>query len=540
MSRPTPAIARAAIAMLMLVAATITGCAPRAPERRGTLTWYAGRARPAFDPDGPADALRVALERHLSRGLVERARDGAIEPALAESIVCSPDSLEWTFRLRAGLRFTDGTPVTSAHFRDALVAGLGRDDHATRAWLLGAVRGVREVRAGRALPALGIDAPDPRTLRLRLATRDRRLLEKLAVPGVTTPWKARKGAWAEVVGVGPYQVAAAGERELVLVAGSASGRDPVAGVAAALDTLRVRFEIGAPRARSMLRHDAADVLWPLPPNLLERPLPDDWTVEREDAVPERRLLLVLRADVPPLTRASVRQGLAHALNREELLAALGTRGSPLRQWLTGARVAFEWPRLETPAERAERLAAEARDGPAPSAVSARARGRERVSDRIGSHHVVLAFDADLAGAEVAGALQAQWERAGHYVDVRALRGPAAAAQALRAAAAQAQLVEAQAPFPGLEAELAMLVMPLRGPAVGSFRTGWRTREYDRWIPAAGATPGADADAVQAVLAADRIVLPLATLPWQLAVRAGVARPEVHPAYGPEWTRPPGP
>src|SRR5688572_26937691 len=114
MSRPTPAIARAAIAMLMLVAATIAGCAPRAPERRGTLTWYAGRARPAFDPDGPADALRVALERHLSRGLVERARDGAIEPALAESIACSPDSLEWTFRLRDGLRFTDGTPVTSA------------------------------------------------------------------------------------------------------------------------------------------------------------------------------------------------------------------------------------------------------------------------------------------------------------------------------------------------------------------------------------------------------------------------------------------
>lgn len=534
---PTPAIARAAIAILALVAAAIPGCAPRAPERKGTLTWYAGRARPEFDPDGPADALRVALERHLSRGLVERARDGTIAPVLAESIACTSDSLTWTFRLRDGVRFSDGTPVTSAHLRDALEAGLGRDDHATRAWLLGAVRGVREVRAGRALPALGIEAPDPRTLRLRLASLDRRLLEKLAVPGVSTPWKARNGPWAEVAGVGPYRVAAAGERELLLVAGS-----PVAGVAAALDTLRVRFEIGAPRAGSMLRHDAADVLWPLPPHLLERPLPDDWTVERADAVPERRLLLVLRADVPPLTRGSARQGLAHALNREELLAALGTRGSPLRPWLTGARAAYEWPRLETPAERAERLGAEARDGGAPRAVSARERERERVSDRMGSHHIVLAFDADLAGAEVAPALQRQWERAGHYVDVRALRGPAAAAQALRAAAAQAQLVEAQAPFPGLEAELAMLVMPLRGPAVGNFRTGWRTREYDRWIPATGTVPGpgADADAVQAVLAAERIVLPLAALPWQLAVRDGVAKPALHPAYGPEWIRSGGP
>jgi hypothetical protein len=538
MVRPTT-ILHAAIALLALFAAALAGCAKRAPGGTGTITWYAGRARPAFDPDGPSDALRVALERHLSRGLVERAADGAIEPALAESIRVSDDSLTWTFRLRDGLRFTDDSPVTSAHIRDALEAGLGRHDHATRSWLLGAVRGVREVRAGRALPVLGIEAPDARTLRLRLATLDRRLLEKLAVPGVSTPWKTRRGEWSDAVGVGPYQVATAGERELTLVPAA-----PVAGVAAALDTLRVRFEVGAARARAMLRHDRADVLWPLPPALLERPLPDDWTVRREPAEPERRLLLVLRADVPPLTRASARQGLAHALNREELLAALGTRGSPLRRWLAGAKRNYEWPRLETASDRAERLAAEARDRPAPGGASARgrarARERERLADRVGSHHIVLALDADLAGAEVAAALQGQWERAGHYVDVRALRGPAAAAEALRAAAAQAQLVEAQAPFPGVEAELAMLVMPLRGPAVGSFRTGWRTREYDRWITATGTLAGPDPDAIQAVLAAERIVLPIAALPWQVAVRNGIDPPVVHPAYGPEWTRPRAP
>ena len=38
-----------------------------------------------------------------------------------------------------GLRFTDGTAVTSADFAAALAAGLARTDHASREWLLSAV-----------------------------------------------------------------------------------------------------------------------------------------------------------------------------------------------------------------------------------------------------------------------------------------------------------------------------------------------------------------------------------------------------------------
>ena len=521
--------ARSAFAVAAALALTLgAGCARRETPPATTVAWFAGRVRPAFDPDGPPDALRVALERHLSRGLVERAHDGSIVPGLADSIGCSADSLTWTFRLPEDLLYTDGSPVASDDLHRALVSGLGRADHATRSWLLGAVRGVSQVRAGRPLPALGIETPDARTLVVRLAIPDRRLLEKLAVPGVSTPWKERRGDWEGAVGVGPYRVASADARGLTLAAAAPGG-----GVAAGAATLRVRFESGAPRARAMLRRDLADVLWPLPPRFLERPLPADWSVSRVSAEPARRLLLVLRADVPPLTRPGARQSLAHALNREELLAALGTRGAPLRRWLPGATQDYDWPRLETPVERFERRAAETRD----RAVRGAGRAPVPRGDRVESYHLVLACDADLSGAEVAEALQGQWERAGHYVDLRALRGAAAGNEALRVPAAQAQLVEAQAPLDGLEAELATMVMPLRGPAVGSFRTGWRTREFDRWLLATGMVPGPDPDAVQAVLASERIVLPVASLPWQFAVRNGVTPPDVHPAHGPAWTRP---
>src|SRR5689334_16647505 len=87
------------------IALALHGCAKHATPHAGSLTWYAGRAQPAFDPDGPADALGIALERHLSRGLFERGVDGEIAPALVDSVACSKDSLTWTFRLRDGLRF---------------------------------------------------------------------------------------------------------------------------------------------------------------------------------------------------------------------------------------------------------------------------------------------------------------------------------------------------------------------------------------------------------------------------------------------------
>jgi ABC-type transport system substrate-binding protein len=506
--------AAALIMPFVLLALPLGGCArPAAPARAG-VDWVAGHAAPAFDPDGPPDALRWALERQLSMGLVERDSSGAIRKALADSIACSRDSLTWTFRLRDRLRFTDRTPVTSEHFRAALEAGLARTDHATRAWLLAAVAGVQNLRAGRPLPALGIETPDARTLVLRLSRPDRRLLEKLSVPGVSTPWKRRSGSWRDAVGVGPYRVSAENpERSLTLVAVRS-----VAGVAPLTDTLHVHFLLGAARAGAVIRLAHADLIWPLAPGTLSQPFAPGWSLERRAAEPGRRLLLVLRADLPPLTRPETRQTLASAINREELVAALGAGCEPLRRWLPGARTDYEWPRLESPSDRRVRLAASSDK-----------------SQRPESFHFALAYDADLSGAEIARALQGQWARAGHYADLRPLRGPAATAQALAAAAAQAQLVESEALLPGVENELALLVMPLRGPAVGSFRTGWRTREFDRWVVAAEPAPGFDPDFAQARLAQDRVVLPIASIPWRMAFRNGGTRPSVHPAYGPGWT-----
>src|SRR5579884_2079264 len=46
-------------------------------------------------------------------GLVEQDDQGQIQPALAQSYSVASDKVTWTFHLRSGLKFSDGTPLTS-------------------------------------------------------------------------------------------------------------------------------------------------------------------------------------------------------------------------------------------------------------------------------------------------------------------------------------------------------------------------------------------------------------------------------------------
>jgi ABC-type transport system substrate-binding protein len=505
---------RAALAVLAAALATLStlalaGCAAEKSAPKVRVTWVAGRLEPAFDPDGPLDPTRAALERLLSRGLLEQDSSGHIRYAAAERFSLSADRLTLTFTLRPDLAYVDGTPCTSRDFALALEAGLARRDHGSRRWLLQAVRGVDAVRLGRPLPPLGIATPTPHTLVLKLARPDPLLPRKLTLPGVATAWKDRSPrlAWGDARGLGPYRVARdESGRRLVL---THAARGVMARLLAGPDSIDVRFLIGTPRVRTALRQAQADLVWPLPPGLLSEPLWPGYRVDERDASPARRLLLVFRADVPPLTKVPARHALAHALNRSDLVEALGRGAVPSEPWLDGAP-AFEYPRLDA-SEVSDWLA----------------RG-----DLGRSFHVTLAYDADGAGAELARSLQGSWSRLNLYAELKPLRGEAALNEAL-GGQSQALLVESQPLMPGAAAELASLVMPIRGPAVGSFRTGWRTREFDPWISGLASAGPLDAGAAQGRLQEELVALPLLRLPWRWVARGAATAPGFDPKFGPE-------
>lgn len=512
--RMRPVLAVLLAAVLVLAALCCAGCADRQPARGTSFVWVAGRLEPVFDPGGPPDPLRWSLERLLTRGLVEEDSSGAVVAGAAERWEWSADSLALTFHLRPGLVFADGSACGSADFRRALCAGLGREDHGSRAWLLSAVSGVERVRAGRPLPPLGIETPDPRTLVLRLTRRDPQLPAKLALPGLSAPWSdSASGGWRDAVGLGPYLVLGEEPGRALTLVRRADAAGP--------DTIHVRFQPLAARVLTFLRANAADLVWPLPAALDVAAVPQGFRLGVRAGEPARALLLVMRADLPPTSRLATRYALAHSVNRDRVLELLGARAGRLGSWLPGAGL-YDFPALD--------------EGQAREWM-----GRGKLGQ---AFHVVMAYDADGAGATVARALQEEWSRLGIYAELRPLRGPKLARELL-VGLSHLALVEEQPWTHDPAGTLASLVMPLRGPAVGAFRTGWRTREFDGLLaPARGSTsPGPNA--AQDRLREDLTVLPLARLPWVWLARENGATLFFHPRFGPGcaglgWSAPTGP
>ncbi|MFI5369981.1 MAG: ABC transporter substrate-binding protein [Candidatus Eisenbacteria bacterium] len=493
-----------ALALLALVPA---GCASRgAPPTR--FIWVVGQGCPSFDPQGPPDPVRWALERLRSRGLVERDSAGHIVPMAADRFEVTPDSLTWTFHLREGLAFTDGTPCTSADFERAIRAGLARRDHSTVRWLLGAVAGLDRARPGHAPAPIGVATPDPRTLVLRLARPDRRLLDALALPGVAVPWRAPPSSHDWAVGLGPYAPVSVSESRWTLARSRHAAwlTGPRGAIA---DSVQVRFVVGAGRLHVLLRAGVPDLAWPLPPGLLDLPRPPGYQVVGRDPTPPRRLLLVMRADLPPTSKPAARQVLAHGLNRADVAAHLGALGGAPSAWLVGG-TPFDFP----------------------------VRSEEEVRGwlergKLGrSMHVVLVYSADGVAGEVVRDLQIGWATLGLDVELQPVRATAFGARALNPVGAHLLLVEEQALLDDPAAELAGMVMPMRDPPVGGMRTGWRTREFDPWIAPGPPRTSFDRMFVERRLGEEWIVLPLAALRWTWMQRIGGPDAPFHPRFGP--------
>jgi ABC-type transport system substrate-binding protein len=94
-------------------ASPVPALAEAAPRKGGTLIWGHSETTQSLDIHtvGAAASLRVLQNLHGS--LVTIDKQFAIVPMLAETFETSPDLLTYTFRLRPGLKFHDGKPVTA-------------------------------------------------------------------------------------------------------------------------------------------------------------------------------------------------------------------------------------------------------------------------------------------------------------------------------------------------------------------------------------------------------------------------------------------
>ncbi len=210
-SRSGVAGTAAAAGLVLGVLATLTtlsACGSAAGQRGDGYTGppvSGGTLRVAFDADITcADGQQVGNNTALnvSRQLTDSLTDqdpatGKIVPWLAESWEVSDDSTTFTFHLRDGVHFTDGTPFTSQSVKDNFegIVDLGAKSSLGSTYLAGLT---------------GIDTPDPRTVTVRFAEPDAQFLQASSTMTLgfyapsTLAETPEQRCTGDLVGTGPF------------------------------------------------------------------------------------------------------------------------------------------------------------------------------------------------------------------------------------------------------------------------------------------------------------------------------------------------
>lgn len=142
----------------------------------------------ALDPIYTTTFENIEFIGNLFDSLLLMRSNGAIIPGLAESWDLSADKMTYRFHLRDGLTWSDGAELTAADvvlgFQRLVDPGLTRRPKPT--YLLEQVVNAQAIIAGQMpVTALGITAPDPHTVEIRLTAPSSYFLAALAYPGLT-------------------------------------------------------------------------------------------------------------------------------------------------------------------------------------------------------------------------------------------------------------------------------------------------------------------------------------------------------------------
>jgi len=166
-----------------------------------------------LDPGMVVDDVSAFVLGQIFEGLVELDEAMGVVPALARRWDVTDDGRRYTFHLRVGTRWSDGSPLTASDFEYAWKRNLGLGPGTPARLLLTGIAGARKYAEGDAASAIGVQALDDRTLDVRLeqpagffplllATFVTYPLPRSVVEGRSQPWTEAKF----LVGNGPFRL----------------------------------------------------------------------------------------------------------------------------------------------------------------------------------------------------------------------------------------------------------------------------------------------------------------------------------------------
>ena len=315
--------------VLAATLATLPACrgsdSSAAPERRTLIDSRDVEDPRSLDPARSTDVPTGRAVAYLFDGLVRFTPDARVEPALAERWDVSPNGRVYTFHLRRGVTFHDGTPFTSRSVVRSFQRVLEQGE---RPWPLLPIRGARAFQAHEARSISGLAAPDDSTVVITLTEPLSVFITLLAMPVASiVPDSIPENFGERPVGTGPWRFVEWQHDDYLRFARNERYFDG----APKADTLMARIIPEASTAVAEFESGAVDVLF-VPEGETQRWRGDPERNRLLQSAPGLRLFYVgINTRRGVLSDVRVRQAINHAVDvgttLEELMGGRGVRAA---------------------------------------------------------------------------------------------------------------------------------------------------------------------------------------------------------------------
>ena len=189
---------------LMCGALVLAGCSKKAEESASASTTVSGASSdennshpkdmlrvdvgdevPTLDPQIGQDTTSARISYDLFSGLVDFDQKNNPIPGLAEKWDISSDGKTYTFHLRKGLKFSNGTPITSKDFVFSFQRLVDPKVASPYNWLLSnVVNGSDIIKSKMPNTQLGVSAPDDYTFVVKLVNPDPTFIARCTMPNL--------------------------------------------------------------------------------------------------------------------------------------------------------------------------------------------------------------------------------------------------------------------------------------------------------------------------------------------------------------------
>lgn len=258
--------------------------------------------------DGPSERLRQLMHSTL----VRKNENFDYVGELAE-VQRAEDGLSYTFTLKEGVKFHNGSPVTARDVKYTLDTLLASDSRKATPFFEGTGDARKPYVAG-------VDAPNPRTVIVRLTGPWLQLLPNLT-PLPIIPEGSAAAQREKPVGCGPFKFVSYDKSQQVA---DMEANDSYWGGAPKIRRLRVRVITDANTMQAEFksgRVDIASALSNLSPDAFKT-LGEDPNLRVEQFPGANIVYLSFNAESDPLKDARLRQAIAYAIDRETIVRDL--------------------------------------------------------------------------------------------------------------------------------------------------------------------------------------------------------------------------